>query len=165
VTASHVLALCPDVTTISVGDGTATVSSNDRAHDLALLSYQSPDPLLNRRNLNPKPLEPESRPAYVGERLALLGIPARPLLGDPFTPQVTVVQGTVVAINQTRVLTTSDGGRETLTDAILVAGQGVASGESGGPAIDRAGKVVGVIEGSGSGVATLTPVRDVTTPH
>ena len=55
--------------------------------------------------------------------------------------------------------------RETLTDAIQVACPGVSPGESGGPAVDSAGKVVGVIEGSGSGIATLTPVTDLTSPH
>jgi S1-C subfamily serine protease len=167
VTASHVLVACPPATTIGLGDGTGTVSINDRTHDLALLWYQSPDPLRNSRNPDPKPLQLESRPAYVGERLALLGIPAVPLLGNPFTPQITVVQGTVVATNRTRVLTRTDGGRELLTDAIEVACPGVFPGESGGPAVDSAGKVVGVIEGSGfgSGIATLTPMTDLTSLH
>jgi S1-C subfamily serine protease len=161
------LVACPPATTIGLGDGTGTVSTNDTTHDLALLRYQSPDPLRNSRNPNPKPLQPESRPAYVGESLALVGIPALgPALGDPFTHQVTVVQGTVVATNHLQVLTLAGGGRETLPNAILVACLGVASGESGGPAVDRAGKVVGVIEGgSGSGITTLTPVTDLTSLH
>jgi hypothetical protein len=33
------------------------------------------------------------------------------------------------------------------------------------PAIDAAGKVVGVIEGSGPDIATLTPVTDLTSLH
>ena len=167
VTASHVLVACPPAATIGLGDGTGTVSTNDTTHDLALLRYQSPDPLRNSRDPNPKPLQPESRPAYLGEPLALLGIPALgPALGDPFTLQVTVVQGTVVATNHPQVLTSDDGRRERLTDAILVACLGVSSGESGGPAVDRAGKVVGVIEGgSGTGITTLTPVTDLTSLH
>lgn len=55
--------------------------------------------------------------------------------------------------------------RERLTDVILVACPGVSPGESGGPAVDLAGKVVGVIEGSGSGIATLTAVRHLTSPQ
>jgi S1-C subfamily serine protease len=114
----------------------------------------------------PKPLQPESRPAYVGEPLALVGIPALgPALGGLFTLPVTVVQGTVVATNHPQVVTLADGGHETLVDAILVAAQGVVPGDSGGPAIDPAGNVVGVIAGSGPGVATLTPVTDLTSLH
>ncbi len=165
VTASHVLAACRPATTIGLGDGTGTVSTKDPTHDLALVSYQSPEFPENSRNPDPKPLQLESRPAYVGEPLALLGIPAVPLLGNPFTPQVTVLRGTVVATHRTGVLTSAEGARETLTDVIEVACPGVSPGESGGPAVDLAGKVVGVIEGSGSGIATLTPVTDLRSPH
>lgn len=165
VTASHVLAACPRATTIGLGDGTGTVSTNDPTHDLALVRYESPEIPQNSRNPDPKPLQLESRPASVGEPLALLGIPAVPLLGNPFTPEITVVHGTVVATNRTRVLTSAEGARETLTDAIEVACPGVSPGDSGGPAVDPAGKVVGVIEGSSSGIATLTPVTDLTSPH
>jgi S1-C subfamily serine protease len=159
VTAAHVLAACPPATTIGQGGGNETVLTSDPTHDLALVTYHSwfhaPD----------SPLQLESRPAYVGEPLALLGIPALPLLGDPFTPQVTVVRGTVVATNHPQVLTRAEGASETLPDAIQVACLGVAPGESGGPAVDSAGKVVGVVEGTGSGLATLTPVTDLTSPH
>lgn len=166
VTASHVLAACPPATTIGLGDGTGTVATNDPTHDVALVRYQIPEIPANSRNPDPKPLQRESRRAYVGESLALLGIPAVPLLGSPFTPQIRVVQGTVVATNQTQMLTSAEGARETLTDVIEVACPGVSQGESGGPAVNRAGKVVGVIEGSdGSGIATLTPVTDRTSPR
>ena len=112
---------------------------------------------------NPTPLRLESRPAYVGEPLALLGIPAFPLLGNPFKRPVTVVIGHVVATNRTQVLTSGEGeeARETLRDAILVAVPGVVKGDSGGPAVDSAGKVVGVIVGSAPGIATLSPVTDL----
>jgi S1-C subfamily serine protease len=142
-----------------------TVSTNHPTHDLALVRYQSQEVPENGRNPCPKPVQLDSRPAHVGEPLALLGIPAVPLLRNPFTPQITVVHGTVVATNRTRVLTTADGARERLTDVILVACPGVSPGESGGPAVELAGKVVGVIEGRGSGIATLTPVRDLTSPQ
>lgn len=171
-TASHVLAACPPARTIQLGDGTGTVSANDPAHDLAHLTYQRPDVLRNSRNPDPKPLQLESRPAYVGEPLALLGIPALPWLGNPFTPQITVVHGTVVATNRTGVLTSAQGARKTLTDVIEVACPGASPGQSGGPAVDPAGNVVGVIAGSSfgtaesaSGIATLTPVTDLTSPH
>ncbi|MGZ4182296.1 MAG: hypothetical protein ACXVUL_16630 [Solirubrobacteraceae bacterium] len=54
---------------------------------------------------------------------------------------------------------------ETLRDTIQVAVPGVVQGESGGPAVDSAGNVVGVIEGSAAGIATLTPVTDLTSLH
>ena len=184
VTASHVVAACPPATalaptrvgamcsgrarrTISFGYGLwGTVSIDDPTHDLALVDYQSevyPEP---NTDPNPTPLRPESRPAYVGEPLALLGIPALPLLGNPFKRQVTVVQGSIVATNHTQVLTSATGDHETLRDAIEVAVPRVVPGQSGGPAIDSAGKVVGVIEGSAaSGIATLTPVTDLTSLH
>jgi S1-C subfamily serine protease len=166
VTASHVLAGCPPGTTVQLGRiGIETVSTNDPTHDLALVTYICPEFAQYCRDPNPKPLQPASRPAYVGERLGLLGAPVLGVLGNPFTPQVTVLQGTVVATNRRQVLTSADGGRELLTDAIQVACPGVFPGESGGPAVDSAGKVVGVIEGSGSGFATLTPATDLTSPN
>lgn len=166
VTASHVAAACPRATAISFeGETFGTVSADDPGHDLALVTYQSEAYPLENTDPDPTPLRPESRAAYVGEPLALLGIPALALLGSPFKRQVTVVTGHVVATNRTQVLTSATDTRETLKDAIEVAVPGVASGESGGPAVNLAGKVVGVIEGSASGITTLTPVTDLTSPH
>ncbi len=165
VTASHVAADCPPGTTFSFGSGDGGTVSTDPTHDVALLSYaESWNPGSDPK---PTPLRLESRPAYVGEPLALLGIPAFPLLGNPFKREVTVVIGHVVATNRNQVLTSAEGqgARETLTDAILVAVPGVVKGESGGPAVDSAGKVVGVIEGSAPGIATLTPATDLTSLH
>ena len=128
VTASHVVVACPPGTTIRPGDGTGTVSTDDPTRDLALVTYQSPAFPQRSLDPNPKPLRLESRPAYVGEPLALLGVPALPLLGNPFTLQVTVVPGNVVATNHTQQLTSAEGVRETLTDAIEVACPGVVPG-------------------------------------
>jgi S1-C subfamily serine protease len=165
VTASHVAAGCPSGTTFSFGSGDGGTVATDPTHDLALLSYAEywnpgTDP-------KPTPLRLETRPAYVGEPLALFGIPAFPLLGNPFKRQVTVVIGRVVATNRTQVLTAAEGqgAGETLRGAILVAVPGVVKGESGGPAVDSAGKVVGVIEGSAPGIATLTPATALTSLH
>ncbi|HET7046995.1 MAG TPA: serine protease [Solirubrobacteraceae bacterium] len=167
VTASHVAADCPPGTTFSFGSsGDGGTVSTDPTHDLSLLSYT--EYLNPGTDPKPTPLRLESRPAYVGEQLALLGVPAVPLL-DPFKRPVTVVIGHVVATNRTQVLTSAEreGARETLPDAILVAVPGIAKGESGGPAINSAGKVVGVIVGSapGVGIATLTPVTDLASLH
>jgi S1-C subfamily serine protease len=143
VTASHVVAACRPGTTISIGGGTGTgtVSTNDRTHDLALVKYQRPwDPMQNT-DPDPTPLRLESRAAHVGEPLALLGIPEFPLLGNPFKRQVTVVTGHVLATNRTQVLRSDTETPETLKDAIEVVVPGVAPGESGGPAIDLAGRL------------------------
>lgn len=160
VTASHVVAACPREATISLGFGTGGIVSTDPNHDLALLTYtEYPNP---GTDPDPTPLRLETKPAYVGQRLALLGVPELPLLGNPFEREATVVTGEVVATNHTQVLTSVDGPPETLRDAILVAVPGIAQGESGGPAVNSAGKVVGVIEGSAPGIATLTPVTYIT---
>jgi S1-C subfamily serine protease len=158
VTASHVVAACSTGATsfhIGPGDASGSVSMRDPTHDLALLTYQSFE-------ASPHPLHAESVPPYVGEPLALIGIPVTHAFIPGFQGYATVARGIVLATRATQQLTSADGQRETLTDAIRVAGPGILPGESGGPAIDAAGKVVGVIEGSGSGVATLTPVADLT---
>jgi len=164
VTASHVVGACPSGTTISFGYGYGTVSIDDPTHDLAAVDqvavYPNPD-----TDPDPKTLQIEPRPAYVGQSLALLGIPAAPSFGSPFTHSVTVVPGTVVATHHPQVMTSAQGTRTTLKDTIEVAVPGVAHGQSGGPAIDSAGKVVGVIEGSRSGIATLTPAAHLKSLH
>lgn len=161
VTSSHVVAVCPPATTISFGYGTGGAVATDPSHDLARVDgypFLHGDP-------DPTPLRLQTKPVYVGEPLALLGLPELPLLGNPFKRPVTVLHGSVVATNRTQVLTSARGAPETLRDTILVAVSGVAPGQSGGPAVDSAGKVVGVIEGSSRGVATLTPVTYVASLH
>jgi S1-C subfamily serine protease len=162
VTAAHVVASCPAGATIAFAPDNGNVAAVDSRQDVALVPYSGIS--------SPRPLQAESARPYVGEPLALIGIPvdsqAFPLSG--FGEEgATITPGIVLATHQTQQLTSADGGRETLTDAIRVAASGVASGESGGPAIDAAGKVVGVIEGSSplGGVTTLTPVADLTSLH
>jgi S1-C subfamily serine protease len=155
VTASHVVATCP-AGAIGFAPGSGAVLVVDSRHDLALVSYEGPP------WLNPQPLQTESARPRVGEPLALIGIPAVsqfPLSG--LQPNATITRGIVLATHQTQQLTSAEGVPETLTDAIRVTASGVVSGDSGGPAIDAAGKVVGVIEGGGFGVATLTPGADL----
>jgi S1-C subfamily serine protease len=48
--------------------------------------------------------------------------------------------------NQPQTLGSPQGLHETLSDTIEVAAAGVVPGQSGGPAIDSAGNVVGVID-------------------
>ena len=131
----------------------------DSRHDLALLTVN------DARSWIP-PLQLETAGPRVGEPLALIGIPAAsqfPLSG--FQANATITPGIVLATQQTQQLRSADGVPETLTDAIRVTTSGTLSGESGGPAIDAAGKVVGVIEGGGLGVTTLTPVADLRSLH
>lgn len=164
VTASHVVAACPAGASILLGldndpdpSYSGPVSIDDRTHDLALVAQQALDSRW-------RPLRLESAPAYVGERLALIGVPA--LSGfSGFQSRLEVVPGTVVATKRTVQLTSSAGGPQTLTHAIEVTATGVLPGDSGGPAIDAAGNVVGVIEGGGPGIATLTPATDLMSLH
>jgi S1-C subfamily serine protease len=157
-TASHVVAACPAGAKILFGWGvhdasSGIVSTDDRAHDLALVTYHVFGSSLPALRL-------ESAPAYVGEPLALIGVPG--LSGfSPFQTRAEVVCGNVVATNHTQHLTSAEGVGETLTGAIEVAAPGVVLGESGGPAIDAGGNVVGVIEGRAAGIVTLTPVSDM----
>lgn len=170
VTASHVVAACSPEATVTyacqdgatilffIGPGAyarGCVSRHDPTHDLALLTYQD-------SQASPRPLQAERAAPYVGESLALIGIPVTQAFIPGFQGYATVTRGIVLATHVTQQLTSADGKRKTLTDAIRVAAPGVLPGESGGPAIDAAGKVVGVIEGSRFGVATLTPVADLT---
>jgi S1-C subfamily serine protease len=152
ITASHPVANCAAGAIISFGEPSGTVKVNDTTHDLSLVSFQSTEP-------RPPALQLESATPYVGESVALIGVPGTAGAVDEGTFRV--ARGRVIAIDQTTRLTSAEGLRETLSDAVLVSVSRVVPGESGGPAIDSAGKVVGVIEGYANGVAILTPVSDV----
>jgi S1-C subfamily serine protease len=71
------------------------------------------------------------------------------------------VYGSIVATD--RPITLSGQQSERLNDAIevAIAGGQALPGNSGGPAIDAAGKAVGVIEGASGGLAILTPITDL----
>ena len=154
VTASHVVADCaPTAGGQAViggrGEIIARVEGTDPSHDVAIM--QSSGWL--------RPLNLATAPAYVGEPVALIGIPGSTSYGgNPL--QFIPVQGTVIKIGTTETLTLPSG-IETLSDAIDVSAAGVAPGYSGGSAVDAAGNVVGVIEGSTSQVVSLTPASDV----
>jgi len=150
VTASHVVARCADgLGSTTFGPGVAAVIAvNDPQHDYALIQSVS---LLPRLGL-------ETSPVFVGERIVLLGIP-----GDAQTAVAfpSPVYGTVIATDRPVTLTGEPS--ESLADAIevrIAAGQAL-PGNSGGPAIDAAGKAVGVIEGASGGLAILTPATDL----
>lgn len=144
ITASHVVSACGTGSTVTAtGPVDVSLLQNDATHDLALLSISG--------ELE-SPLPIETAPPHVGEQVALLGEAHQ-------EPEVT--QGTITAVNIPQTLG-GEGSTETLSDSIQVQ-TSIIAGESGGPAIDGAGKVVGVVEGgsqTGSS-AVLTPVSDL----
>jgi hypothetical protein len=146
ITASHVLTACGQGTNIqSFGPESLSLGQNDVTHDIALLSVSG--------EIGP-PLPISTTPPHVGDEVALLGLAQQ---------QREVTQGMITAVNVPQKLS-GDGSVETLPDAILVRTSAI-HGESGGPAIDSSGRVVGVIEGgtdTGS-AAILTPVSDLPT--
>jgi S1-C subfamily serine protease len=150
VTASHVMAPCAAGTAAAtVGAGVAaSVARDDPRHDYALL----------HSSLSMPRLRLEKRPVSVGDQVVLLGIPGDQTTGNAF-PEA--VYGHVVATKQPVTLRGEQ--TERLNDAIevsIAAGSAV-PGNSGGPAIDAAGRVVGVFEGATSSVAILTPAADL----
>lgn len=157
VTASHVVGACvggalgtvavhlPDLRG-EVQTFSTVIRRDDPTDDLALLQLGTAEASLA--------LPVESTPVKIGDPVSLIGFPG----GDYARPMVT--EGTVSGTNQPRVLTSSEGIRETIRDAITVAAAGVRAGESGGAVINSAGRVVGVIEGASGSVAILTPIAD-----
>jgi S1-C subfamily serine protease len=156
VTASHVVEPCAaGSASATVGAGLpATVAVNDPAHDYALL----------RSGLSLPRLSLETDRVSVGQQVVVLGIP-----GDQATPNAfpSPVYGSVVATGQPVTLS-GEGGEtpERLTDTIEVqiAAGSALPGNSGGPAIDATGRVVGVFEGATSHLAILTPAGDFKLP-
>ncbi len=144
ITASHVVSACGTGSPVTVtGPAGVSLLQNDVTHDLAVLSISG--------ELEP-PLAIESALPHVGEQIALLGDAHQ-------EPEVT--QGTITAVNLPQTLE-GEGSTETLSDSIQVQTSSIA-GESGGPAIDAAGQVVGVIEGGSQtgSYAVLTPISDL----
>ena len=144
VTASHVVSACGAGSTVTAfGPVNVSVLQNDVTHDLALLSVSG--------ELEP-PLPVESAQPHVGEQVALIG---------EANQQSEVTQGVITAVGVPQTLA-GEASTETLSDSIQVQTSSIA-GESGGPAIDAAGNVVGIIEGGNQtgGSAVLTPVSDL----
>jgi S1-C subfamily serine protease len=148
VTAAHVVSTCAYTGpgSVSAGPYIAEVSRDDPAHDVAVIAAKAVGPALALRPGLPS----------TGEAVALLGV------AGSANGTVTPLTGTVTDTHSTVTLHAEDGAQETLTDAIVVSVNGVIPGDSGGPAIDGAGRVVGVVEGAGGGYAYLTPVSRVT---
>jgi hypothetical protein len=92
--------------------------------------------------------------AHTGERLALLGYPH-----GHGSATLRLTYGTVVAVNRVATLSGTVGA-EILRHAIVVSAP-AARGESGGPAIDARGHVVGVIQGGNGYITVLTPPVDL----
>lgn len=122
------------------------VSHNDTRHDVALLQLAGAGASLA--------LGPERRPARVGEQVVLLGFSG----GGAAAP--IPIHGVVAQTGRPATVTSPEGVHETLSDAITVTATGVIPGDSGGPAIDAAGNIVGVIEASNGRSAILSPAAD-----
>ena len=165
VTASHVISGCSagPLNDLVYEQVKADVLTDDPTHDLALLASARMSPTAVVGGQAVQPLTLETAPAHVGEPVVLLGIPGSPPNEDSET--ATISSGNIIATNGTATLTkhdnlTGETSAETLNDAIAIDAP-ASAGESGGPAIDAAGKVVGVIEGGNSSVTYLTPASDV----
>ncbi len=151
VTAAHVVSSCASAGpgSISAGPYVASVSEDDPAVDLALMRLGT---------AGTAALSLQDRLPANGAAVELLGSPGL-ASGAGLAP----ISGTVIATNAPVTLYSSNGSSETLTGTIVVAANGVAEGYSGGPAIDAAGQVIGVIEGGGGGRVYLTPAAQVAT--
>jgi S1-C subfamily serine protease len=150
VASAHVVAAC---TVAMVGSETiryvpVAVVARDPIHDVALMSG----------GLSVPALQAETSSCHVGEHVVLLGDP-----GESFPAKSPAALRGVIAQMSSSVTMADDSSKITLGDAIIVtlAESKVLPGDSGGPAIDAAGNVVGIIEGGGGTSAILTPVADV----
>jgi S1-C subfamily serine protease len=151
VTAAHVISSCASAGpgSISAGPFVASVSEDDPTDDLALMRLGA---------VGTTPLSLQGQLPSNGARVELLGSP-----GLASGVNLQPISGTVVATNAPVTLYSANGSSEMLTGTIVVAANGVAEGYSGGPAIDAAGQVIGVIEGGGGGRVYLTPAAEVAT--
>ena len=147
VTAAHVVSSCAYAGpgSVSAGPFVVSVSRDDPAHDLALIAASNAGVPLALHGALPTAAEP----------VELLG------LAGSSTGVVTPIAGTVLGTHATVTLYAENGSHETLTDAIVVTANGVIPGDSGGPAIDSAGRVIGVVEGAGGGRVYLTPAAQI----
>jgi S1-C subfamily serine protease len=129
------------------------VLRTDPTHDVALLELRTAYGALV--------LKPATRPPYFDEPVALFGFPG----GERTTPDDLV--GAVLAVGVTVALTAPRGPPEVLRDAFGVNTVGVLPGDSGGPVVDSAGRVVGVIEGAAAaqGLMIATPASDYVALH
>ncbi len=148
VTAAHVIVTCASAGpgSVSAGPYIVSVGRDDPTNDLALLQPHLAGPPLTLQDALPP----------LGSPVELLGSP-----NDASGPSVESIAGTVNATHATVTLSSEDGASETLNDTIVVAASGAIPGDSGGPAINAAGQVVGVVEGGGDGSVYLTPAADI----
>lgn len=128
------------------GGRSAVVAAESSTSGLALLKTIASHPWTELRPAR----------AHIGERLALLGYPH-----GRANARLRVTYGSVLGMGQVATLR-GPSGTETLRDAIVVSAP-AARGESGGPAIDTTGRVVGVFQGGDSAIRLLTPALDLCT--
>ncbi len=120
------------------------------AHDLAALIYPA------RQSALMTSLRLETARPYVGEKVAMVSYPGDPGGTEDRPPLVS--NGKIAKTHLSARLTLDGGSQEVLPDSLAITGSGGAlPGESGGPAIDSSGRVVGVIEGGNRTYTFLTP--------
>ena len=158
VTASHVASMCLGGT-MGANDASVAILRDDVAHDVALLQENDGGPPVVTRALRIN-----AAPAHLGEPVALIGYSGRTGAIGKVPRVLLALHGTVVATDHLQALVSPQGLRETLSDTIVVSAAGAEPGISGGPAIDTAGRVIGVIEGSGHGLVFVTPAQHISGP-
>lgn len=155
-TASHVVDACDNGAPVAlrlpalpgrVHAYASAVDHDDHRHGVALLHFGRIAAALG--------LAAETKPPRIGQEVVLLGFPG----GDTTRPRALVA--TVVATGRRAVLTSAGGLPEPLAGAIAVYVSGLLRGESGGPAIDADGRVVGVVQGGNRTIAYITPATEL----
>jgi hypothetical protein len=136
VTANHVVRGC---TTINIPDvGSATLVKSDPRADLAILRPSRPLAAGLRFR--------SGHPVRLGEEIVVIGYPLRGLLSSP--PTIT-----------TGIVSSLAGIRDDRTEMQISAP--VQPGNSGGPVLDRAGNVVGVVQSKLDAIKTAEITGDI----
>jgi S1-C subfamily serine protease len=137
-TNNHVVAGCALVEIGGVG--AAAVVSRDSGNDLALIQAKT------QSGLELSPLKQRSKPTRLGEEVIALGYPLRGVLGDGLN----VTTGTISALSGV-------GNDSTLLQFTAA----IQPGNSGGPLVDRAGAIVGVVASKFSDTIALKVAKFV----
>jgi len=134
ITNNHVIAGATAVSVTEVGTGRthrATVLGYDRARDIAVLQLPRPAGLRQITVGN-------SAAVAVGDPILAMGN-AGGDGGDPAT-----ATGTVTALDRAITATDADGGGAARLTGLIEVNADIQPGESGGPLVDRAGRLIGI---------------------
>lgn len=136
VTANHVIQGCTDIRIPDLGS--AMLLRSDPRSDLAILKPSRPLPAGLRFR--------SGHPVKLGEEIVVIGYPLRGLLATP--PTVT-----------TGIVSSLAGLRDDPTEMQISAP--VQPGNSGGPVLDRAGNVIGIVEGKLNAIKAAVLTGDI----